>query len=168
MAFTLQLPTLDHVLQQILSLKSPRLMKADIACAFRNVPVDPRDAIKCGIQHEGQFYIDKRLVFGAVNGTMIFQRISDAVRFILAQSGLTVWNYIDDMLAAVEEIGATEKLDIDIEFKKDLRWFKLFLTSFNGCTSFSNRVGLRMLHRCVSHGFGGSMWPTVLFSALAN
>ena len=201
-------------------------------------PLTPRDAIKCGIQHEGQY-----IVFGAVNGTMIFQHISNAVCFIFAQSGLTIWNYIDDTFAAVEEIGATEKFDlmcktmtdlglplnrdkveppdvhmvimgisvinktiaipsgkmgeimgavedfdkktfmtkrelqsllgclfyvskvvqpargflnrmlqtlrqmqgyrqkIDIEFKKDLRWFKLFLTSFNGCTSFSNWSG---------------------------
>ena len=46
----------------------------DISRAFRNAPVDPRDAVKCGIQHEGLYYLDKFLVFGAVNGTMIFER----------------------------------------------------------------------------------------------
>ena len=100
--FTLQLPALDHVLHQILQLENPRLIKADISRAFRNVPIDPRDAIKCGIQHEEAFYVDRRLVFGAVNGTMIFQRISDAVRFILREQGLSVWNYLDDMFAAKE------------------------------------------------------------------
>ena len=56
--------------------------------------------------------MDKRLVFGAVNGTMIFQRISDAVRFILREQGLSVWNYIDDMFAAVENEGAAEKFNL--------------------------------------------------------
>ena len=80
--FTLQLPTLDHVLHQILQLREPKLIKADISWAFRNVPIDPGNAIKCGLEHDEQFYIDKQLVFGAVNGTMIFQRISDAIRYI--------------------------------------------------------------------------------------
>ena len=87
-------------------------MKADISRAFKIVPVDPHDAIKCGIQHNGKFYIDKRLVFGADNGTMIFQRISDAVWFTLAQGGLNVWNYIDDTFAAAEEKGANQKFDL--------------------------------------------------------
>ena len=110
--FTLQLPTFDHVLHQVLNLNNPRLIKADISRAFRNVPIDPRDAIKCGIQHQGAYYIDKRLVFGAVKGTMIFQRISDAVRFILKEQGLDVWNYIDDRFAAIEEDGAQEKFTL--------------------------------------------------------
>ena len=88
--FQLQLPTLDHVLNQILHLKNPRLIKADISWAFRNVPVDPGDAIKCGIAHEGHYYVDKHLVFGAMNGTMIFQRISDAM---LKCENIQVWTY---------------------------------------------------------------------------
>ena len=40
-AFTLQSPSLDHVLQQILQLNKPKLIKADISRAFRNVPIDP-------------------------------------------------------------------------------------------------------------------------------
>ena len=118
--FTLQLPTLDHVLHQILSLQNPRLMKADISWAFRNIPIDPRDAIKCGIKHMGQYYVDKRLVFGAVSGTMIFQRISDAVRFMLKERGVHVWNYIDNTFAAVEKEGAMEKFELLCDCMSDL------------------------------------------------
>ena len=57
-------------------------MKADISRAFRNVPGDPRDAIKCGIQHEGQYYMDKTLVFGAVKVTMIFHLQCSALHFV--------------------------------------------------------------------------------------
>ena len=83
--FSLQLPTLDHVLAQILELKQPKLIKVDVSRAFRNVPIDPRDAIKCGFQQDGSYFIDKCLVFGSVNGTFIFQRISDAIRHMLAE-----------------------------------------------------------------------------------
>ena len=43
-------------------------MKVDISRAFRNVMIDPRDAIKCGIQHKNNIFIDKAMVFGAVMG----------------------------------------------------------------------------------------------------
>ena len=37
------------------------------------------DALKCVFFHEGAYYIDIQLVFGAVNGTMLFQRCSNAI-----------------------------------------------------------------------------------------
>ena len=109
--FTLQLPTLDHLLGQITSRKDPYLIKADIARAFRNVPIDPRDAIKCGIAHKGSYFIDKNLVFGAVMGTMFFQRISSAIKFILEQENTVIWSYIDDLFAAVEGREAQDKFE---------------------------------------------------------
>ena len=53
--------------------------------------------------------MDMRLVFGAVNGTMLFQRCSDAIRFMLQEDGIHVWNYIDDTFTAVESVGSEEK-----------------------------------------------------------
>ena len=70
--------------------------------AFRNIYVDPVDAVKCGIVFEGKFYLDRALVFCAINGTMIFQRISDSIRYILANSNVEVCNYIDNIITAVE------------------------------------------------------------------
>ena len=55
--FTLQLPTLDHMLAQILELNKPKLIKVDVSRAFRNVPIDPRDAIQCGFQQDGSYFI---------------------------------------------------------------------------------------------------------------
>ena len=60
-----------------------------------NVSIDPLDAIKCGVQHENKFYIDKRLVFGAVNGTFIFQAISDAVRHMLREEQIYVFTAVE-------------------------------------------------------------------------
>ena len=44
--FDLNLPTIDHVVDQILQCRDPVLMKVDISRAFRNIRIDPRDAIK--------------------------------------------------------------------------------------------------------------------------
>ena len=57
----------------------------------------------------GVILSNKCLVFGAVNGTFIFQRISDAIRHMLAEEDIHVWNYIDDVFAAVESEGSEYK-----------------------------------------------------------
>ena len=72
-------------LWHILIDSDPLLLKIDISMAFRNVPVDPRDAIKCGVRQGNQYYIDRNLVLGAINVTLIFQRISDAIVHMMRQ-----------------------------------------------------------------------------------
>ena len=86
-------------------------MKVDIARAFCNVMIEPRDAIKCGIKHKNQYYIDKALVFGAIMGTKIFQRISDAIAYIMEERNIQIWNYIDDMFLARNSSDANEVFD---------------------------------------------------------
>ena len=108
---SLHLPGLDQLISEVLSQHSPLLVKADVSRAFRNIPVDPRDAIKCGIVHRNTFFCDKRLVFGAVNGTLIFQRVSDGIRYILGQEGIRICNYIDDTFASFEKEGAKRKFE---------------------------------------------------------
>ena len=96
--FKLKLPSLDALLT-ILERLGPdaRLWKVDISRAFRNVRVDPRDAIHLGIMWQGQCYIDKNLTFGALHGTAIFECITNFIRFILAKQGIQILNYIDDI-----------------------------------------------------------------------
>ena len=98
--FSLTLPSLDHILPNLEKWgPDARLFKLDISRAFRNVRLDPGDAIHLGIKWENKYYIDKNLAFGAVHGTTIFERISDLIHFILAKQGIRVWNYIDDIYA---------------------------------------------------------------------
>ena len=107
--FTLKLPSLDNLLCALQSLgHNARLFKVDISHAFRHVPIDPADAIHLGIKWNNKFYIDKSLAFGAVHGTAIFQRISNFIRFILAERGFQVWNYIDDIYACCHKDWADE------------------------------------------------------------
>ena len=89
--FSLTLPSLDHLIHDILNcLGRPKLIKIDISRAFRNIRVDPGDAIKLGMQFGGKYYLDRSLAFGAINGTAIFQRVTDAIRKILACRGVRV------------------------------------------------------------------------------
>ena len=51
--YVLTLPSLDFLIQDILSTPSPKLIKVDIAKAFHNVRVDAGDVLSLGIVHEG-------------------------------------------------------------------------------------------------------------------
>ena len=95
--FKLKLHSLDELLPILEDLGSDaRLWKVDISQAFRNVRIDPRDAIHLGIMWQDQYYIDKNLAFGVVHGTAIFECITN---FILAKQGIKIFNYIDDIYA---------------------------------------------------------------------
>ena len=107
--FKLKLPNLDSILPQLEAFgMDARLYKVDISRAFRNVPIDPADAIHLGIKWNYQFFVDKNLAFGAVHGTAIFQRISDLVHFLMAKRGFIVHNYIDDIYAVAHKDSADE------------------------------------------------------------
>ena len=114
--FNLKLPRLDHLIPILTALgQDARLMKVDISRAFRHVRVDPGDALHLGIQWRDQFYLDKNLAFGAVNGTAIIERTTDLVRFIMAKKGYTVHNYIDDIYACCHKDQAQSLFDSLIE-----------------------------------------------------
>ena len=57
--------------------------------------VDPGDYDLLGLYWEGH-YVDSCIPFGTRHGSQIFQRLSDAVRFIMHQKGFTMLDYIDD------------------------------------------------------------------------
>ena len=98
--FHLKLPVLDGLIPDLERLGSEaRLFKVDISRAFRNIRMDPGDAIRLGIKWNNEYFLDQNLPFGAVHGTAIFERITDLIRYIMGCKGCAVWNYIDDMYA---------------------------------------------------------------------
>ena len=110
--FTLKLPRLDDLIPTLTALgQDARLMKVDISRAFRHVKID----LHLGIYWQDEFYLDQNLAFGAVNGTAIFERITDLVRFIMAKKGYTVYNYIDDIYACCHKNEAQSLFDSLIE-----------------------------------------------------
>ena len=69
----------------------------DVSRAFRHVKVDPGDYDLLGLEWDGT-YVDTCLPFGTRHGSQIFQRISDAVRFLMRQAGFCIIDYIDDYI----------------------------------------------------------------------
>ena len=73
------------------------LYKIDLSRAFRHLKLDPNHYNLLGLKLNS-LYIDSCLPFGFRHGLALFQRLSDAVRFIMAQKGFSVTNYIDDII----------------------------------------------------------------------
>ena len=63
--------------------------------AFHHVRVDPGDYDLLGLQWNGH-YVDTCIPFRTCYGSQIFQRLSDAVRFIMRNKSFTIIDYIDD------------------------------------------------------------------------
>ena len=96
--FVLTYPSIDNITDQVLQLgKSCKIFNVDISRAFRHVPIDPGDLDLLGL-HWGNYFLDCSVPFGFKHGSSIFQRLSDSIRFIMAQEGHKIWNYIDDFL----------------------------------------------------------------------
>ena len=71
---------------------------------FRNVRIDPADAIHLGIKWNNQYFVDRNLAFGAVHGT-------DLIRFLMAKHGFKVHNCIDDIYAVCHKDSAHEAFE---------------------------------------------------------
>ena len=107
--------------------KGSLLYKIDISRAFRHIKIDPRDYFLLGLRHK-DYYLDTCLPFGFRHGSGIFQRLSDAIRFIMKSQGYDVINYIDDIIgfgtittakSSFETLtNLLQKLVLDISIKK--------------------------------------------------
>ena len=94
--FSLTFPTVDNITTELKRLgRGAHIYKIDISRAFRHVKVDPRDYDLLGLYWENA-YIDTCVPFGSRHGTQIFQRLSDAVRFMMRARGFQIVNYVDD------------------------------------------------------------------------
>ena len=96
--FILTLPLIDHITNKVKQLgKGSLLYKLDISSAFSHIKTDPRDYFLLGLKHKN-YYLDTCLQFGYRNVSGIFQRLRDAIRFIMKNIGYDVINYIDDII----------------------------------------------------------------------
>ena len=96
--FILTYPSVDNITDEVLKLcKGCQIFKVDISRAFRHVPIDPGDLDSLDLYWEN-YFLNFSLPFGYKHGLAIFQRMSDAVRFIMKQEGHSIWNYMDDFL----------------------------------------------------------------------
>ena len=96
--FVLTLPSIDTITNQIRKLgKGSLIYKVDISRAFRHVKIDPSDYYLLGLKLK-HYYLDTCLPFGFRHGSSIFQRLSDAIRFIMTCKGHSITNYIDNLI----------------------------------------------------------------------
>ena len=94
--FNLVLPTVDHITDKLKTLgRGAHIYKIDISRAFRHIKVDPLDYNLLGL-HWRHVYVDTCVLFGSRHGSQIFQRVSDAIRFMMRRAGHSVINYVND------------------------------------------------------------------------
>ena len=68
----------------------------DLARAFRQIPLDPKDGPLLGFVVNNQLYFHTRFPFGLRSPTMVCQRVTKAVIHILTTEGYLADVYIDD------------------------------------------------------------------------
>ena len=97
--FTLQYPSIDHIIDKVKAIGPGSLLcKVDISRAFRHIRIDPGDIDLLGL-HYKHTYLDGSMPFGYQLGSGIFERCSDAIRYIMKQHGYpNLMNYIDDLI----------------------------------------------------------------------
>ena len=106
-------PTIDAIVDVIVSLgRGCLLYKRDLRKAYRQFPVDPRDYSLLGYTWDGQFYFDTVLTMGLRSAAMACQRSTSAVTWILAERGISVFNYLDDF------IGISPPSDANLHFEE--------------------------------------------------
>lgn len=82
--YSLQYITIDNAIQGILRLgPGSFLAKTDIESAFRLIPLRPCDYELFGMHWQGKYYYDKVLPFGLRSAPFLFNRLSEAIEWIL-------------------------------------------------------------------------------------
>ena len=97
----MQYITIDNAIQGILSLgQGCYLAKTDIESAFRLIPLRPSDYELFGMYWEGSYYYDKVLPFGLRSAPFLFNKLSEAVEWILLNKCCIsfVCHILDDFL----------------------------------------------------------------------
>ena len=128
--FILKYPSIDTITSSLKKLgPAAMIYKIDISRAFRQIKVDPGDIDLLGFKVNNQYFLDLSVAFGYRNGSQIFQRCTDAIRYIMSQHGFhNLHNYIDDLIytGLPSEIHASyaflkhllAQLGLDISMKK--------------------------------------------------
>ena len=116
--YTLHYPSVDNITAALRRIgPGAKLFKVDISRAFRHLRVDPADIDLLGLQVQGRHFIDVSTPFGYRNGSLFFQRCSDAIRYIMAEHGFPdLFNYIDDLIY----VGLPSKIDAAFDFLMSL------------------------------------------------
>ena len=116
-AYTLHYPSVDNITADLCRLGPGVLFKIDISRAFRHLRVDPADIDLLGLQVDQRHFLDVLTLLGYRNGSLFFQRCSDAIRYIMASHGFPdLFNYSDDLIY----VGLPSQIDAAFDFLMSL------------------------------------------------
>ena len=98
--YVLNYSSIDLITSSLVKLGPAALIyKVDISHALRQIKIYPRDIALLGIKFKDQYFINRSVPFGYRNGSQIFQRCTDTIRFTMLQHGFPhLFNYIDDLI----------------------------------------------------------------------
>ena len=88
------------------------MAKADIANAFRLIPLHPSQYHLTGFSWNGKYYYDKCLPMGCSSSCSIFESVSDAILWILTEKGgcTRVTKVLDDFLFVAQNKDICSKM----------------------------------------------------------
>ena len=119
--FTLKFPLVDNITQDIKDmLEDTVLFKVDVARAFRNLRVDPAEALKLGIKWNKAYYADLTITFGWTHGSGSYHLLSDAIAHIMAKKGVKMHCYIDDYIVVTSKLKATKQFSMLCDLLQEL------------------------------------------------
>ena len=111
--FALKFPSIDDIVHEFSKYSIEVLIsKIHISRAFRNLRVDPADAIKFGIKWKDAFFLDVVAAFSWVHGSSSFQLAADAITYITERHGFKTFAYIDDFILVTEKNIANQAFHI--------------------------------------------------------
>ncbi len=100
-SYKLKLPSVDDLVSMIIDEgQGCWLFSVDLARCYRQFRCDPLDYPLLGIYWGSMHWTDVAIPFGIRWGTMVAQRVTDAIRYILEKTDVHILNYIDDMPGA--------------------------------------------------------------------
>ena len=97
--FSLTFPNVDVITNALKNVGTGAyLYKVGLSRVFRHVKIDPHDFDLLGLKWRDATFFDTCLPFKSRHGMQIFQRLSDAVHFVMHDVGYNVINYVDDFV----------------------------------------------------------------------
>ena len=105
--FSLRFSSIDAIVDAILTMEGRvTLSKIDMARVFHNLHADPADALKVGINWRCASYTDVSVAFSWTHVSAAFQRISDAIVFMVRHLGVKMFAYINDYIIVTPQARA--------------------------------------------------------------
>ena len=97
----LRLPGIDRLVEFVNAKgRGCHVFKKDLRRAYRQIPIDPQDYPLLGLYIDGSLYFHTALPSGLRSATMIGQRTTKSVAYILNTDGISVDVYINDFYGA--------------------------------------------------------------------